>query len=74
MKENPKKGQKVKLNEQGLKYLSKFCNTRTESETFIITDVRKPTYLDHYKLWLVKVDNVELDNYELNGLHFDLVE
>jgi len=74
MKEKPKKGQKVELNEQGLKYLSKFCNTGTESETFIITDVRKPTYCNHYKIWLVKVDNVELNDYELNSLHFDLVE
>jgi len=74
MKEKPKKGQKVKLNKQGLEYLSKFRNARIRSGVFTITNVRKPTYLDHYKLWLVKVDDVELSNYELNSLYFDLVE
>ncbi len=78
MNEKPEEGQKVCLNDYGINHLTNFynkkINEKIKTKIFTITDVKKPTYIDHYGIWYVKVNNDQLNKTELNSLCVDLIK
>jgi len=74
----PEEGQKVRLNNYGLERISEFYNKKINEKVretiFIVLSVTKPTYLDHYGLWYVTVNNTQLNRCELNSLFFDAID
>lgn len=78
MNGKPEEGQKVQLNDLGIEHLKKFYNKKVnekiKTKTFTVIKVIKPTYLDHYGLWYVKVDDEKLNIAVMNSLCFDLIK
>jgi hypothetical protein len=78
MNRKPEEGQKVRLNNYGIECMSKFydkkINEKVKETIFTVLSVTKPTYLDHYGLWYVKVNNDQLNRCELNSLFFDAID